>query len=322
MSDQPEFPKPAAEVAATLAELLKHQGESQLADLVSTAIPEITLDHVDTWDGTTWYCTLHLEVSTSLFAAIEAKLEKTEQGLATKLKKLFRNTSPYVLTDVTISARAGTVSMQRTTPTPDEINRIWEPETLRLFLTHVSAHKEAVTQMKNSLLNYGISGFVAHEDIEPNLEWQNEIELALGSMHALCALLTPEFHQSNWTDQEVGFALGRNVPVLSIRLGMSPYGFIGKNQGLRGNLNSLHPTAGAIAEILLKESRTKIVMRDSLVAALERAKTFATAKQVATMLATVTGFSPAQLERLRTACSENSQVSGSWGVPEIISNLT
>ena len=321
MSDQPEFPKDAVDVAATLAELLQHQGASDLAELVSLAQPKITIDDYDNWDGGTWSCTLHLEVPTSVFARVEGKLEETESGLAEKLKKLFRSTAPYFLTAVRIGARAGTVSLHRTDPTLNEINRIWEPATLRLFISHVSAHREEVGLLKKALSNFGISGFVAHEDIEPNLEWQEEIELALGSMHALTALLTSDFHQSNWTDQEVGFAFGRNVPVLSVQLGISPYGFMGKNQGLRGNLRLLHASAAPIAEVLLRESRTKLLMQDSLVGALERAKSFASAKQIATMLATVSGFSSRQLERLKIACTENPQVRESWGVPEIIKNL-
>jgi hypothetical protein len=230
MPDQPEFPKDAVDVAAALAELIRHQGASDLADLVSTANPRITVDDYDNWDRGTWSCTLHLEVATSVFALVEGKLEETESGLAEKVKKLFRSTAPYFLTNVTISARVGTLPLPQTEPTSVEINRIWAPATLRLFLSHVSAHRDAVTLLKNVLLQYGISGFVAHEDIEPNLEWQVEIELALGSMHALCALLTPDFHQSNWTDQEIGFAFGRSVPVLSVRLGVSPYGFMGKTK--------------------------------------------------------------------------------------------
>lgn len=77
----------------------------------------------------------------------------------------------------------------------------------------------------------GISSFVAHEDITPSLEWQNELELALRSMHALAALLTAEFHASKWPDQQTGFALGKGVLVVPLRLGTGPYGFIGKATG-------------------------------------------------------------------------------------------
>src|SRR5439155_10900732 len=91
----------------------------------------------------------------------------------------------------------------------------------RLFLSHVSEHKLLAGKLKDELLLRGISAFVAHEDIAPSLVWQNEIELALRSMHALAALLTPDFHASNWTDQEVGFALGKGILVQCIKRSVS-----------------------------------------------------------------------------------------------------
>ena len=53
-------------------------------------------------------------------------------------------------------------------------------------------------------------------------------------MDALVALLTENFHDSNWTDQEVGVAIGRDVPVITIRMGTDPYGLMGKWQALSG----------------------------------------------------------------------------------------
>ncbi len=43
------------------------------------------------------------------------------------------------------------------------------------------------------------------------------------------------FKESNWTDQEVGFAMGRGLPVFSIRFDQDPYGFIGRFQAFNGN---------------------------------------------------------------------------------------
>ena len=73
-----------------------------------------------------------------------------------------------------------------------------------------------------------------HEDIEPTQDWQKEIERALFSMDALVALLSPDFHDSNSTDQEVGVAMGQGVPLIAVRLGLDPYGLMGKGQGLGG----------------------------------------------------------------------------------------
>ena len=63
-----------------------------------------------------------------------------------------------------------------------------------------------------------MSCFVAHVDIHPTKEWQDEIESALSSMDGFVALLTDKFHESDWTDQEVGFALARGVPIIAVRL--------------------------------------------------------------------------------------------------------
>ena len=47
--------------------------------------------------------------------------------------------------------------------------------------------------------------------------------------------MTDEFQDSDWTDQEIGFAMGRKKPIVSVRMGTDPYGFIGKYQGIASN---------------------------------------------------------------------------------------
>lgn len=99
------------------------------------------------------------------------------------------------------------------------IKRIWQDDGYRLFLSHKADVKKEVTKVKEQLGIYGVSAFVAHTSIKPTLAWQSEIESALYSMDALVALMTKGFHESYWTDQEVGFALGRHVPVIPVKLG-------------------------------------------------------------------------------------------------------
>lgn len=113
----------------------------------------------------------------------------------------------------------------------------WRKGMFRIFITHLAAHKKWAGQLQEALLPFGISGFVAHNDIEPTTEWQNQIEIALSTCDALVALLHEKFHESKWTDQEIGFAMGRGVPVFSVRFGETPYGFIGRFQAFDGNKN-------------------------------------------------------------------------------------
>jgi len=115
---------------------------------------------------------------------------------------------------------------------PATSRRIWGRSGYRLFLSHKTEVKKNAAELKACLAPFGVSCFVAHEDIHPTKEWQREIENALISMDAFVALMTDKFHDSLWTDQEVGFAVGRGVPIIALKLGRDPYGFIGKFQAL------------------------------------------------------------------------------------------
>ena len=119
----------------------------------------------------------------------------------------------------------------------------WRSGYFRVFISHLTENKESATYLKRFLAQYGIDCFVAHEDIEPTQLWQTEIEKALASMDLLCAILTPNFYQSKWCDQEVGIALGRSIPTLSIKKGADPHGFIGKYQAIKAK-----DTADAVAK--------------------------------------------------------------------------
>jgi hypothetical protein len=112
-------------------------------------------------------------------------------------------------------------------------------------------------KLKLSLRKYAISAFVAHEDIEPAKEWQDEIESALFSMDALAALITPHFVESKWADQEVGIAIGRNMLVIPVMREAIPHGFIGKYQAVNGNGKSVAEVAKAIFDTLLTSNQTR-----------------------------------------------------------------
>src|SRR5207244_1128557 len=99
----------------------------------------------------------------------------------------------------------------------------WQSDYFRLFISHVSASHMLASQVAVILRDRcGIDAFVAHADIEPSADWQNEIEAAPNSMDALLALLMPGFSTSLWCNQEVGWALGRGCLAISVRIGEDP----------------------------------------------------------------------------------------------------
>jgi len=184
--------------------------------------------------------------------------------------------------------------------------RIWDKNFYRLFITHKSEDRVAVSALKEGLRKYGISAFVAHEDIHPTLEWQNEIEIALASMDGLLAYMTPDFHDSDWTDQELGFAFGRKRPIIAMRLGKDPYGFIGKFQAL--SCDSSQAPLEIVKLLIHKDG-----MLDAYIHAVENCQSFDDGNSLANVLPCIRELSLQQVEKLVAAYKSNIELQGSFG---------
>lgn len=126
----------------------------------------------------------------------------------------------------------------------------------RLFVSHISKDKDKATRLRECLAPYHISGFVAHQDIYPTAEWQIEIERALINMDAFLAIHTAGFSQSFWTQQEVGFAVGRGVKIISFKMDEDPTGFISKRQALPRLNRSAEEIAKEVNTLLLDDEAT------------------------------------------------------------------
>lgn len=133
----------------------------------------------------------------------------------------------------------------------------------RLFISHISKDKLKATRLKDALAKYDITGFVAHEDIHPTLPWQDEIERALQTMDALIAVHTVGFSASIWTQQEIGYALGRGTKVISFKMGENPTGFIGKHQALPRRNRTAEEIAEEIDKLLDADPRTTARLKEA-----------------------------------------------------------
>lgn len=209
----------------------------------------------------------------------------------------------------------------------DEVSRpgieppFWRKRMFRLFVTHLATEKVLAAQLQEALLGYGICGFVAHNDIEPTLEWQTQIETALNTSDALVALLHPAFHASNWTDQEIGFAMGRGLPVFAVRFGQDPYGFIGRFQGFVGGGKTPESLARELFDAYRKNKQSQKRMGEVLLNLFEDSFSFQSAKARIGYLEELEVWDSSLVPRLGAAVEASSQISGSWGVPERVQLL-
>ena len=186
------------------------------------------------------------------------------------------------------------------------VDRIWTKGFFRVFLSHKSEVKKETSILKDKLKCYGVSCFVAHEDINPTKEWQDEIENALHSMDAFVALMTDKFHDSLWTDQEVGFAFGRGVQIISVKLGTDPYGFIGKFQALSATWES---APLELMKILIKNE----LMVDIYIKTMENCESYDQGNTLSTLLPFIEKLSNDQVEKMINAFNRNSQLHDSFG---------
>lgn len=195
----------------------------------------------------------------------------------------------------------------------------WKEGHVKLFISHLARKKETATELREELDRVGISGFVAHNDIAPSKEWQNEIEAALQTCDAVVALMVEGFHQSFWTDQEIGFAFGRGLPVIPVNMGENPYGFIAKIQAYK--FRDVPALSETIFKVLLTDARTSRKMSEALVSQFIRSKSFAAATQNLRLLKKIKHWDDPLIEMVKSAPKKNDQIRGAFDVPEGVNAL-
>jgi hypothetical protein len=294
----------------------------------------------DNWNGGTWGHTIIFELPSALYFQVMDELHEVADALKDGINRL-GNISDEYISSVELEVQEDShianwreqsgFQLQKSplrVPTSDgDLQSLWTPGFLRVFLTHKSQFKVETADLKDRLRPYCVACFVAHEDIEPSKEWQVEIEKALFSMHALVPILSPGFHDSNWTDQEVGIAIGRGIPVIPVKLGTDPYGFIGKYQALPGHSKTTPELAEQLFALLIKQPSIADVAIESLIAGFEQSDSFSRSKFLIDVLDKhLTFASSSTIQRLKSAEKNNSQVREAFAVqkklPSLIRRLT
>lgn len=188
------------------------------------------------------------------------------------------------------------------------LKEIWgEEPNFKVFLSHKSEFRKEAAKLKKKLANYGISCFVAHNDVKPTRKWQEVIEKALESTDVLIALMTENFFESVWTNQEIGIARGREIPIIPIRLGVDPEGFIGHIQALTCDIEKEYHK---IVSFLLS-SEYKMV--DLYITLVEKSKSWDESNHLAHFLKDITEVNTEQVTKLIEANNSNDQVYKSMG---------
>ena len=114
---------------------------------------------------------------------------------------------------------------------------------LKVFISYSSKDKHIAAIIKNALSNLGQSSFLAHEDIVPSKEWQDEIINELKTCNVFVPLINENIKESEWTSQETGAAFINDMEIIPISVYLpnqsfiQPYGFISKYQALKWTID-------------------------------------------------------------------------------------
>jgi hypothetical protein len=311
-----ELPKNLDDYLAALSKLCEQDGKRRLQEIIVNARIRIVEGWTsDNWDGGTYGHALFLTLPESLYLQIVNQRDDLQTEIRQDLNKIHnvqREFIAEVFIEMEVSAggdwrkESGLLAVGQKSVSQEAASRIWgDPEDFRVFLSHKVSVKVETAALKEKLGLFGISGFVAHEDIHPTTEWQTGIENALASMDGFVALMTPDFHESLWTDQEVGFAFARGVPIIAVRLGLDPYGFIGKFQGLSSNWITAHKD---VVRIFIKHER----MFSAYIRKLRTCPSWDAGNVLGEALEGIDTLSDTQVEELISAYNETSELRGSF----------
>ncbi|DAB15253.1 TPA: hypothetical protein CPT98_09695 [Candidatus Gastranaerophilales bacterium HUM_19] len=170
------------------------------------------------------------------------------------IKATLYQADDFVLKDIAEELNLSTEHIIITPP------KNWERcKNIKAFISHLSTTKDIAKRLRDELKNFNIDCFVAHEDIYPTVEWEEQINRALQTMDFFISLHCEGFSNSVWCQQEVGYALARGVKIIPLKFDgkENPTGFIGKYQGLSRLKKTGREVAQEIVDIVKNDKGLK-----------------------------------------------------------------
>ena len=184
------------------------------------------------------------------------------------------------------------------------------PKTIEVFISHRDTNEKYVHQLASELKErYGLRPFVARDTIEPDEDWQNEIVNALNTMDIMLAFISDNFSQSVWTNQEIGFAFARDIPIFSVQVGKEgPPGFIRTRQAIIGNIDDMKSIASEVWGVVKKRLLHTRLYRDFILHRFMQSYSYEVAADSFDELVSLPDVTDEEIELLVEAFNSNSQL--------------
>lgn len=184
---------------------------------------------------------------------------------------------------------------------------------IRIFLSYSSKSKKLAHEISDGLQTFGFEVFVAHDAIRPAKAWRKEILEYLRKCDVFIPILTRGFVESDWTDQETGFALALKKTIIALKIHhQNPRGFLGDLQAMKWDSDSPYKTFWRIADCLHGEPDFKEEVQEGAISAFLTTNDFNEVGFAVSRLLEFRPFSRDQLHRIIEGSGTNQGIYGCW----------
>jgi hypothetical protein len=197
-------------------------------------------------------------------------------------------------------------------PDPD-----WPINGLRLFVSHSGQPRETFEQLRAEFEYLHANFFLAPVQIPGGEVWRPVLLRALRSMDVLISVHSNGFSQSAWANQEIGFALARDVPIEPIQNGELPTGFLAQIQGHFWQVGQERQLVQSIFTSLNQRESLWPKLGEGPANALKASHSYAESDRIVAVLLNCRRFSDRALRAINLACSFNDQVYESGAVAQL-----
>lgn len=330
MSDsEHQYPKSADEILKILKDAVSEQNSETLKCIFKNISSSVKFRTSD-WDyPNIWtdFYTLTLKIPSNLYFKIKdeiPKLEKIVLGMTDSFDKEFYAINLDTVKIVSIS-NPSNISEDEA---DESVKKpIWKKDYFRVFISHSSKNTHQISEYEdimhnfiNNLSYYGMDAFYSNRDIGVPENWQNVIEERLNTMDTLIAFISKNNIKSHWCDQEIGWALGRGILIIPIKLDeTNPYGFINKMQAYNdGFSNKSSRLVKDIVDKLTKNKKTRDNIFKTILNKFCHSGSFNMSKDLVHYICQYDDYNLQEKQKILEACKKNHQISGSWGVVDRI----
>ncbi|NQU74173.1 MAG: toll/interleukin-1 receptor domain-containing protein [Candidatus Omnitrophica bacterium] len=193
---------------------------------------------------------------------------------------------------------------------------------LKIFLSYSKHDKKIAGQLKKYFEEHNIiQCFVAHDDIPPGSQSEQEMLKELESSDFFMPLQTINLEASYWCQQEAGFALARKiqiVPLIPDVDGSDPVGFYAKIQGAKIKLGDLRGSIKSwlISEGIITDTSEELEKRMLI---FEKSASFSEAGiNTRSLFELKTKFTKVDIRKIVESTLNNGQILESWDAREYL----